>query len=143
MKKPTPGLPEILYLLCLFLFLFASDLAHFEHGSELSLWLMAFAVVLATTIRVFPWLGIRWLKIEPAGNRTGRWLATFFQVGSWTAYALAMALRWRRNLVPFHWWITLAALLWVLSMLIFIYNRYALDAGDTLKKDDSDSQSPN
>ena len=135
MKKPNFRFTEILYPLCFLLFLFASDLAHIEHGSELSLWLMTFAFVLNMAAVVFPWLGIRWLKHTPAGCRTGRWLTAVFQFASWGAFAVAMGQRWGRSLDPFHWWITLTGLLWAVWILIFIYARYAFSTGDTLKSE--------
>jgi len=142
MKKPAIRFAEILYLLCFLLFLFASDLAHNEHGSELSLWLMTFAVILTLAAAVFPWLGIRWLKIEPAGSRTGHWLTVMFQFASWGAFAVAMAQRWGRSLNPFHWWITLTGLLWAVWILIFIYTRYAFSTGDRPKREDMNHPIP-
>jgi Na+/proline symporter len=132
MKKTTLTFTEILNLICFLLFLFASDLAHIEHGSELALWLMAFAIVLTIAAALFPWLGIRWLRMEPKGSRAGRWLAFVIQITSWGTFGYAMILRWRRSLAPFYWWITLTALLWALWLIIFIYSRYAARTGDTL-----------
>jgi hypothetical protein len=134
MKKNKLDLAEILYVACFFLFLFASDLTFIEHGSELSLWLMTFAAVLTISAALFPWLGVRWLRIPLKGSRFGRWAARLFQLASWGAFAAAMIQRWRRNLTPFYWWITFSSLLWALWLVIFIYNRYALDRGDTLNE---------
>ncbi len=134
---------EILYLACFLLFLFASDLAQIEHGSELSLWLMTFAVVLTFTARVFPWLGIRWLRIPPQGSRFGRWLAGILQLASWGTFAAAMIQRWGRSLAPFYGWVTLTTLLWAIWLLTFIYNRYACTTGDTLKRNENPINSHN
>jgi hypothetical protein len=142
MKKRSFSFAEILYLLCFLLFLFASDLALIEHGAELSLWLMAFAVVLSIAATVFPWLGIRWLRIKPAGSRTGRGLAAFIQAGSWVTFGIAMVQRWGRNLNPFYWWITLTVVLWALWILVFIYSRYAFRSDDTLIPDHTEEQPP-
>ena len=132
MKKGTLKFAEILYLICFLLFLAASDLTQIEHGSELSLWLMSFAVVLTITATVFPWLGIRWLQIPPIGSRGGRWLARILQFTSWGTFAAAMIQRWGRNLDPFYGWIAITSLLWALWLLVFIYNRYAFPTDDTL-----------
>jgi len=137
MKKFKLAFTEILYLVCFFLFLFASDLAQIEHGSELSLWLMTFAVILTIAARVFPWLGVRWLRIPALGSPVGSWLAGILQFTSWGTFTAGMIQRWGRNLEPFYWWITLTSLLWALWLLIFIYNRYAVGTGDTLKDNGS------
>ena len=134
MKKATLTFPEILYLICFLLFLAASDLTLIEHGSELSLWLMSFAVVLTITVTVFPWLGIRWLQIPPIGSQGERWVARLLQFTSWGTFTAAMIQRWGRNLIPFYWWITLTSLIWALWLLVFIYNRYAFPTGDTLNQ---------
>ena len=140
MKKPSLTFAEILYLICFLLFLAASDLTQIEHGSELSLWLMSFAVVLTITITIFPWLGIRWLQIPPIGSRTGRWLARILQFSSWGTFAAAIIQRWGRNLEPFYIWIALTALLWALWLLVFIYNRYAFPTDDTLNETSHSNQ---
>lgn len=132
MKKNAFTFTEILYLVCYFLFLFASDLSHVEHGSELSLWLMSFAVVLTMAGTLFPWLGIRWLAIEPRGSRAGRWIAALIQIISWGTFGVAMTSRWGRNLQSFHGWLILTTILWALWVLIFIYSRYAFWTDDTL-----------
>ena len=132
MKKTTLTFTEILNLFCFLLFLFASDLAHIEHGSELSLWLMSFAVVLTIAAALFPWLGIRWLRMEQKGSQAGRWLAFVLQIASWGTFGNAMILRWGRRLDSFYWWITLTALLWALWLIIFIYCRYAARTDETL-----------
>jgi len=136
MKRTSLSFTEILYLISSLLFLFASDMAHIEHGSELSLWLMSFAVVLTMVPTLFPWLGIRWLKIEPKGSRGGRWLAYTIQISSWGTFTVAMIQRWGRNIEAFHWWITLTGLLWAIWLVIFIYSRYAFRTGDTLKHEE-------
>jgi len=133
MKKTKLSFAEILYLGCFFLFLFASDLTLIEHGSELSLWLMTFAVVLTIATALFPCLGIHWLDMPPKGSRFGSWVWRILQLASWGSFAAAMIQRWGRNLAPFYRWIILTNLLWALWLLIFIYNRYAFDSGDTLK----------
>ncbi len=125
MKKSALTFTEGLYLLCFMLFLFASDMTHIENGSELSLWLMTFAVVLTMASTLFPWLGIRWLKIKPKGSRSGYLAAIIIQFASWGTFAVAMILRWGREIEPFHWWITVTALLWAIWLLNFIYSRYA------------------
>lgn len=141
MKKKPLTFTEGLTLFCFLLFLFASDLAHIEHGSELSLWLMAFAVVLTIAATLFPWLGFRWLRIEPKGSQAGRWLAFVLQIASWGTFGYAMILRWGRSLDPFYWWITLTALLWALWLIIFIYSRYAAKSGDTLNHEGHENNS--
>jgi hypothetical protein len=81
---------------------------------------------------VFPWLGIRWLKIPHTGSRTGRWLVRILQFTSWGTFTAAMIQRWGRNLEPFYGWIAATSFLWALWLLVFIYNRYAFPTSDTL-----------
>jgi ribose/xylose/arabinose/galactoside ABC-type transport system permease subunit len=132
MKKSTLTLTEVLYLFCFLLFLFASDMTHIENGSELSLWLMSFAVVLTMAATLFPWLGIRWLIHKWHGSKTMQWLSYAFQVLSWGTFGYAMILRWARNLNPFHWWITVTALLWAIWILFFFFHRNKSRTGDKL-----------
>jgi Na+/proline symporter len=124
-KRTSLHVVDWLYSLSFLLYLFGSSLAHIEHGSELSLWLMTFAVILTLASTLLPLAGIRWLRLERQGNRWGLGIAMLLQVLSWMAFFWAMSLRLGRNLPPFHTWITVTTLLWAAWLLIFIYSRHA------------------
>lgn len=125
MKRAAPHIAEWLYSLSFLLYLFGSSLAHIENGAEFSLWLMTFAVVLTMATAMLPLAGIRWLRLNQQGWRTGLWMARLLQVLSWLSFYWAMFLRLGRNLPPFHTWITVTTLLWAAWLLIFIYSRHA------------------
>lgn len=125
MKRTSPHITEWLYCLSFLLYLVGSSLAHIENGTELSLWLMTFAVVLTVAITLLPLAGIGWLRLERQGSRAGFWAAMLLQITSWTSFSWAMFLRLGRNLPPFHTWITITTLLWAAWLLIFIYSRHA------------------
>jgi hypothetical protein len=125
MKKSLPAPAEWLYSLSFLLYLFGSSLAQIEHGTELSLWLITFAVVLTVAATLLPLAGINWLRLDRQGNRWGNRLAMLLQVMSWFSFAYAMFLRLGRNLPAFYTWITVTTLLWAAWLLIFIYSRHA------------------
>ena len=125
MKRPALHVAEWLYSLTFLLFLFGSSLSHIENGAELSLWLMAFAIVLSAATTLLPLAGIRWLQLRKQGCRAGFWAAMLLQGASWLSFFWAMALRLRRNLPPFHTFITVTTLLWAAWLLIFIFSRHA------------------
>lgn len=125
MKPRERQAAEWLYSLSFLLFLFGSSLTHIEHGSELSLWLMTFAVVLTVATTLLPIVGVRWLKLEKQGCQRGYWIAMLLQGASWVTFTQAMFLRLSRSLPAFHLWITVTTLLWGAWLLIFIYSRHA------------------
>jgi hypothetical protein len=114
-----------LYSFSFLLYLFGSSLTHIEHGSELSLWLMTFSVVLTMATTLLPILGIRWLGLSKQGSQAGYWVAMLLQMTSWMTYSWAMFLRLSRNLEPFYSWITVTTILWGSWLLIFIFSRHA------------------
>jgi hypothetical protein len=122
-KRTKIHMAEWLYSLTFLLYLFGSSLAHIEHGTELSLWLMTFAVVLTISTTLLPLAGIRWLQLERQGSRWGYWISMLLQAGSWCSFAWAMFLRLGRNLAPFHTWIMVTTLLWASWLLVFIFSR--------------------
>jgi hypothetical protein len=124
MKREPLHIVEWLYSLSFMLYLFGSSLTHIENGSELSLWLMTFAVVLTASTTLLPFAGIRWLRLDQQGGRWGYRLVLLFQVLSWMSFFGAMFLRLGRNLPPFHTWITITTLLWATWLLIYIYSRH-------------------
>ncbi len=137
MKQRVIKLPEIIHILAFLLYLYGSTLAHKENGAELSLWLMAFAVISTAATIIFPWLGFRWLKLEKKGSRFGWWVALLLQVSSWGLYSLAMFFRLGRNLPRFHNLITLTTQAWASWLIIFIYSRHAFQpkqADNTLEQ---------
>ena len=123
MKRQSLHIAEWLYSLTFILYLFGSSLTHIENGSELSLWLMAFAVILTAATTLLPVAGIRWLQMEQLGCRAGFWAAMLLQGASWMSFFWAMMLRLRRNLPPFHTWIMVTTLLWAAWLLTFIFSR--------------------
>ncbi len=125
MKKSSFRLPEFFQIAAFLLWIVGSSIAHIRNGIELSLWLMTLAMLISFATTVFPWLGIRWLRLERKGSRAGWRLALILQFTSWGFFAYAMFLRLGRNLPQFHLLITLVTLLWASWLLIFIYSRHA------------------
>lgn len=125
MKKTSLAPAEWLYSLSFLLYLIGSSLAHIENGSELSLWLMSFAVVLALATTLLPVAGIGWLRLQKQGSRWGLGIAMLLQVLSWLSFSWAMFLRLGRNMPPFHTWITVTTLLWAAWVLILIYSLHS------------------
>jgi len=125
MKRNPVHIAEWLFSLSFLLYLMGSSLAHIENGTELSLWLMTFAVVLTVATTLLPLAGIRWLRLDPQGSRRGYWIAMLLQMCTWFSFAWAMFLRLGRNLPPFHTWITVTTLLWATWLLVFIFSRHA------------------
>lgn len=137
MKNSPFKLAELLDSLAFLLWLFGSSMTLIRHGIELSLWLMTLAVIFSLAIRVLPWLGIRWLRLEKKGCRGGQLLAIFLQVASWGTFAYAMFLRLGRNMEHFYTFVTITTLLWASWLLFFIYSRHACHPqkrNDTLKE---------
>ncbi len=125
MKPAKIHVAEWLYSLSFLLYLFGSSLAHIEHGTELSLWLMTFAITVTAATTLLPLAGIRWLRLEPQGSRWGYWIAMLLQACSGISFAWGLFFRLGRNLAPFHAWTTVTTLLWGAWLLIFIYSRHA------------------
>lgn len=135
MKSSRFSLPELIHNLSFLLYLGGSSLALFQNGIELSLWLMAFAVIVSSMTTLLPWLGFRWLKIPNRGSRFWKGAALFLQICSWGTYAAAMVFRLYRDLHRFQVLITVTTLLWASWLLLFIYSRYAFQpssSGDKL-----------
>ena len=116
---------ELIQIFCFLLFLLGSAVTLSEHGIELSLWLMTVAVVLSVAATVFPWLGMRWFKLERKGWLPGKWLAFLIQIASWVIFGFAMYQRLLRNLPPFYTLIICTMLLWAVWLILFIYSRHA------------------
>ncbi|MDY6872618.1 MAG: hypothetical protein SVR81_01445 [Chloroflexota bacterium] len=128
-------LPELIYALAFLLYLGGSSLALIQNGVELSLWLMAFAVVATVCATLLPVLGFKWLKLPRQGCRAGWWIALLIQVASWGAFTAAMFLRLNREIAHFKTLIAITTLLWAGWLLLFIYSRHACrprNAGDKL-----------
>lgn len=123
MKTAKNQIAEWLYVLSFLLYLVGSSLAHIENGTELTLWLMTFAITFSSATTLLPLAGVRWLRIEPRGSRWGYWIAMLLQVGSWFSFAWAMFFRLGRNLAPFHTLITITTLLWAIWLLLFFRSR--------------------
>jgi len=140
MKRFDITFPEILHSLSFLLYLFASAMTLIEHGVELSLWLMTFAVVISAVTTIFPWLGIRWLALDRKGCQAGHILAVITQIASWMSFGYAMLMRLARNMDRFYSLITLTTLLWAVWMLIFIYSRHACVAKGLDDKLNEDGQ---
>lgn len=134
MKSSQFSLAELFYGLSFLLFLGGSSLAQTQNGVELSLWLMAFAVVIGSMTTILPWLGFHWLRLHDRGSRFGRGLATIIQVCSWFSFGGAMYFRLYRNLPLFHTLITTTTLLWAIWYLLFIYSRYGFQQSPSSDK---------
>ncbi len=138
MKRVDFSLPEFLYLFSFLLYLAGSSLTQVFNGVELSLWLMAFAVVTTFATTILPVFGFQWLRLKPKGCRFGRSLAVAIQVTSWGTYGAAMFFRLTRELPRFQTLIAITTVLWASWLLLFIYSRHACqpkEAGDTLNRD--------
>lgn len=146
MNNKTIRFPELLSLFAFLTYLLGSSITLFEHGIELSLWLMAFAVVINMGTTILPWLGFHWLSLDKKGCRTGYWLSILFYFGSWVSFAYAMFLRLWRILPRFYTMITITTLLWAVGLLIFIYSRHACKdrmPGDKLEEEQTKPVSDN
>jgi hypothetical protein len=125
MKRIDFSFTEFFYLLAFLLYLGGSAMAQIFNGIELSLWLMAFAMVTTFLTTVLPLFSFRWLKLETKGCRFGRGLAIAFQVISWCTFSTAMFFRLTRELSHFQTLIAITTVLWAAWLLIFIYSRHA------------------
>jgi len=125
MKRLSIQFTELIYMMCFLLYLVGSSLALFEHGTELSLWLMTLPVVITIASTILPWVGIRYLKLEKKGCLAVNWLARLIQVASWGTFLYAMYLRLYRNLPQFYTMITMTTLLWATWLLILLLSRHA------------------
>lgn len=123
MKTAKCHIAEWLYCLSFLLYLVGSSLAHIENGTELTLWLMTFAITFTCATTLLPLAGVRWLRMEPRGSRWGFWIAMLLQVGSWFSFGWAMFFRLGRNMAPFHTLITITTLLWAIWLLLFFRSR--------------------
>lgn len=137
MKRVSISIGEILHIFSFLLYLFGSSLTLIEHGAELSLWIMTFAIATSGASTLLPWLGIRWLRLEKKGCQAGVGLAVLIQVASWGVFGYAMLLRLGRDLPAFYTFTTLLTLLWASWLLILCYSRHACrpnQADDTLNE---------
>lgn len=135
MKNKALSFPELLKSLAFLLYLYGSSLTLFEHGIELSLWLMTFAVIIDISTTLLPWLGFNWLTNDKKGYRMGYWISVLINIAAWSSFGYAMYQRLWRNLIPFYRIITITTLLWAAGLLIFIYSRHVCKhrtTGDTL-----------
>jgi multidrug efflux pump subunit AcrB len=136
MKHKAINIVDWLYIIAFLFYLLGSSITLIEHGIELSLWIMVFAVLITMVTTLFPWLGVQWLKQDKKGSRFGWWLAISLQFLTWGIFNYALYQRLTRNLPRFYHWITITTLLWAAWLLIYIYSRYAfLPARDSDKLD--------
>lgn len=138
MKRVDFSLPEFLYTFSFLLYLAGSSLAQVLNGVELSLWLMAFAMLTTMMTTILPVLGFQWLRLKPKGCRFGRGLAVAIQAASWGTYATAMFFRLTRELPRFQTLIAITTVLWAVWLLVFIYSRHSCqpkETSDTLSQD--------
>jgi hypothetical protein len=131
MNNKTIRFPELLSIFAFMLYLLGSSITLIEHGIELSLWLMTFAVVINFGTTILPWIGINWLALEKKGCGIGYWVSTLFYVSTWISFAYAMYLRFWRFLPRFYTMITITTLLWAAGLFIFIYSRHACKGSTT------------
>ena len=131
MNNKTIRLPELLSIFAFMLYLLGSSITLIEHGIELSLWLMTFAVVINLGTTILPLAGINWLALEKKGCRIGYWVSILFYISTWVSFAYAMYLRFWRILPQFYTMITITTLLWAAGLFIFIYSRHACKGSKT------------
>ena len=146
MKNKTIAFPELLQIFAFMLYLVGSSIALIEHGIELSLWLMTFAVVINIGTVILPWLGVKWLRLNKRGSNLGFWLSILVYLTSWVSFAYAMYFRLWRNLPQFYTMVTITTLLWSAGLLILIYSRHAYKdkrTGDKLEEDQTKPISDN
>ena len=125
MKRISITTAEILHVLSFLLYLFGSSLTLIEHGAELSLWIMTFAIAISAATTLLPLLGIRWLRLENRGCQAGLWLSRLIQLASWLLFGYAMLMRLGRDLPSFYTSTALLTLLWASWLLVLIYSRHA------------------
>jgi len=146
MKNKTIAFPELLHIFAFMLYLVGSSIALIEHGIELSLWLMTFAVVINIGTVILPWLGVKWLRLNKQGSNFGYRLSILIYLTSWASFAYAMYFRLWRNLPQFYTMVSITTLLWAAGLLIFIYSRHAYKnkkTGDKLEEDQTKPVSDN
>lgn len=138
MEKKNIAFSELIKIFAFLLYLLGSSLTLINHGIEMSLWIMTFAVVINIGVSILPWLGFRWLALTKKGSKTGAWLAFLFNIASGGSFGYAMYFRLWRNLPKFYTMITITTLLWAAGLLVFAYSRYAFTDGKTGDKLDED-----
>lgn len=121
MKRLSSHVSDWLYSLSFLTFLLGSSLAHIENGSELSLWLMAFAFVLSASTTLFPLFGISWLRAPRETELWKRTIINLLQITSWLSFSYAMFLRLHRDMPSFKLWITVTTLFWATWILALFY----------------------
>ncbi|MDW7753587.1 MAG: hypothetical protein SCH68_00300 [Brevefilum sp.] len=131
MKKSKIEFPELIKVFAFLLYLLGSSLTLINHGIEISLWIMTFAVVINIALRILSWMGFCWLSLSKMGSKTGSWLAVLLDIASWGSFGYAMYLRLWRNLPMFYTMITITTLLWAVGLLLFLYSRHAFTDGKT------------
>lgn len=131
MKKNKIEFPELIKVFSFWLYLLGSSLTLINHGIEMSLWLMTFAVVINVAVSLLPWMGFRWLALSKKGSKTGRWLAVFLNIASWGSFGYAMYFRLWRDLPRFYTMITITTLIWAAEILLFVYSRHSFTDGIT------------
>ena len=140
MKKTSFELPVVISCFAILLWLAGSTLAHLRNGIELSLWLMSFAIMISFAATVFPWLGIRWLRLKKKGCLLGQHAAKAIQIATWGIFAWAMILRLNRSMSSFHILIAVVTLLWAAWGMIFTYSRYICKPKESNDKLHEDTQ---
>ena len=139
MKRLSITTAEILHVFSFLLYLFGSSLTLIEHGAELSLWVMTFAIAISAATTLLPLLGIRWLRLEEQGCQAGLWLSRLIQIASWVVFGYGMLMRLGRDLPTFYTSTTWLTLLWAAWLLILIYSRHACRSNprdDTINEND-------
>jgi hypothetical protein len=131
MKKKSIEFPELIKVSAFLLYLLGSSLTLINHGIEMSLWIMTFAMVINIAVTILPRMGFRWLALTKKGSKTGGWLAVLLDIASWGSFGYAMYLRLWRNLPRFYTMITITTLVWAAGLLLFLYSRHAFTDGIT------------
>ncbi len=125
MNRKAIYIPDVIHGITFILYLLGSSLTLIEQGTELSLWIMTFAVVTSACTTLLPFLGVRWLKLDKRGSQFGRWAAWLIQALSLASFGYGMIQRLQRDQAGFQNWIMITTLLWGTWMLVFVYSRHA------------------
>jgi hypothetical protein len=123
MTRKSINTPEWLHATAFLIYLIGSSLGLIENGSELSLWIMAMALVITISVTVLPTLGIQWLRDDHHSRKVTWWIALMIQVSSWGSFVFAVYKRVRSNLPSFQSWLIFTTLLWAIWLLIFLFTR--------------------
>lgn len=107
------------YFLAYLLFMVGAFLAHFESGSELSLWVVSFGLALDLALLLLALFGKSSLKIIRKGSPFILKWAVFAHILALLLCLLSIPVRFLSYIFQFHGLLALSQLLWSYSIIIF------------------------